>query len=119
METTTTCSPGLAALEGGLQQLLLGLRRRLAALYGDRLVKMLLYGSRARGDARSWSDVDILLVLRGPVRPAAEVARTENLLGEVSLRGDVVISCQYVSEEGFDAADSPLVRSARSEGIEV
>jgi len=31
--------------------------------YGDRLVKLLLYGSQARGDARPWSDVDVLAVL--------------------------------------------------------
>ena len=40
------------------------LRARLAALYGDRLVRVVLFGSYARGEATPESDVDILVVLR-------------------------------------------------------
>lgn len=48
MATTITPAPAFAALGENLKQLLIELRRRLAALYGDRLVRVLLYGSRAR-----------------------------------------------------------------------
>jgi predicted nucleotidyltransferase len=41
------------------------LRRRLTAIYGDRLAKMVLYGSQARGDAGPDSDIDVMVVLRG------------------------------------------------------
>lgn len=50
---------------------------------------------------------------------ADEVARTESILGDHSLRWDVVVSCQYVSEERFATSDNPLIRNARREGIEV
>jgi len=30
------------------------------------LVKFCLYGSRARGEGHAWSDLDVLVVLRGP-----------------------------------------------------
>lgn len=40
------------------------LHARLAALYGDRLVRVVLFGSYARGEATEESDVDILVVLR-------------------------------------------------------
>ena len=43
------------------------LRRRLDALYGDRLVRAVLFGSYARGEATEESDVDVLVVLRGEV----------------------------------------------------
>ena len=44
------------------------LRRYVAALerrFGDDLVSVVVFGSRARGDARPESDIDVLLVVRG------------------------------------------------------
>ncbi|MFN3967254.1 MAG: nucleotidyltransferase domain-containing protein, partial [Endomicrobiia bacterium] len=37
---------------------------RLRKLYGDNLSKVILYGSKARGDATDDSDIDILVVLK-------------------------------------------------------
>ena len=37
--------------------------------------RILLFGSRARGDARDWSDVDLLVVMPGRYRPARDGGR--------------------------------------------
>jgi predicted nucleotidyltransferase len=38
-------------------------RRSLAAIYGDRIERLVLFGSRARGDAQADSDYDIAVFL--------------------------------------------------------
>ena len=57
-----------------LETLLAELRHRLSGLYGDRLAGLFLYGSQARGDAVTGSDIDVLVVLKGPVYPAEEMS---------------------------------------------
>ena len=52
-----------------LAEVLSRLSRELKALYGDRYGGLLLYGSYARGEAHEDSDVDLLLLLKGPVDP--------------------------------------------------
>ncbi len=68
-----------------LRTILTELRRRLEALYGERLVQMVLFGSRARGDAKPDSDVDVLIVLRDRVNPGEEITRTGELTASLSL----------------------------------
>src|SRR5947209_19938254 len=47
--------------------LLARIKSRLQAVYGDRLRGVVLYGSEARGESTPDSDVDILVLLAGPV----------------------------------------------------
>ena len=49
-------------MEGKLAAILPGLRRRFEVLYGERVVRMLLFGSQAWGDAEPVSDIDVLVV---------------------------------------------------------
>ncbi len=113
---TSTTAPDLS---GKLRVILTQLRQQFEALYGDRLVKLLLFGSQARGDARPWSDIDVLAVLKGPVKPSEERARTEVLLGDLSLEHNVVITSVYMDEEYFGHYDSAFLRNVRAEGIPV
>ena len=102
-----------------LSEILKELRQGLEALYGDRLVKTVVYGSQARGDARPWSDIDVAAVLRGPVDPFAELHRSGELVADLSLRYDTVIHCKFVAEEELAHGDAPLLRNIVKEGIAV
>lgn len=102
-----------------LRTILAELRRRFEALYGDRLVKLVLYGSQARGDAAPDSDIDVLVVLQGTVSPCEEIALTINDVAEVSLDHHVVVACVFVSAEQFDHERSPLLLNIRREGVPV
>lgn len=102
-----------------LSGLLTEMRRRFEALYGPRLARLVLYGSQARGDAEPGSDIDVLVVLKGPVGPGEEIRRTLDDVAELSLRNNVVVSCVFVSDERFEREQSPLLINVRREGIPV
>lgn len=102
-----------------LTAILRDLRRRLATLYGEQLVSLMLYGSQARGEAAPGSDVDVLVVLKGTVSPCEEIARTLPDVADLSLEHGVVIACVFVSEEQFHREQSPLLLNVRAQGIAI
>jgi uncharacterized protein len=106
-------------MDSALEKILKELRRRLEALYGERLVRLSLYGSQARGDITPGSDIDVLVVLGGPVSPCEEIARTVNDVAEISLNHGVVIACVFVSREAYEYEQSPLLLNVRQQEIAI
>ena len=102
-----------------LRSVLDELHTRLDTLYGHRLAEMILYGSQARGDSDSGSDVDVLVVLRGAVTPAEEIARTSEIVADVSLRHEVVVSCVFIADRDFSRRNGPFLRNVRREGVRI
>ncbi len=102
-----------------LAGLLNRVRQHFEAVYGDRLVDFVLFGSHARGEASAGSDIDVLVVLRGPVDRGAEIERNSNFLSELSLEQGTVVSCLYMDEARFLRGQGPLLRNIRREGVAV
>jgi predicted nucleotidyltransferase len=100
-----------------LQQILNELRARLVEHYGSRLVDVVLFGSQARGDAVPGSDIDVMVVLKDAVYPGEEIEQTGDLVAELSLKYDVLISVVFRSEEAFYYSETPLLIEVRREGI--
>ena len=46
-----------------VQSIMLEMQRALKDIYGERLVRIILFGSHSRGDASPGSDIDALIVL--------------------------------------------------------
>src|SRR5437879_6004780 len=98
-------------------QLLKEYRAGLEQIYGPRLVRLVLFGSQARGDAESGSDIDILVVLRGQVNSHEEITKTSSFAVALDLKYDVVVSAIYMSEDDFVHQRSPLLLNVRKEGV--
>ena len=95
------------------------LREGLEELYGPRLERLVLFGSQARGDAAPDSDVDVLVVLHGEVRPVEEIRRTGGLVSELSLRSGTDVAVSFMSADRFRSESSPFVLDMRREGVVV
>jgi uncharacterized protein len=107
----------MASIDASVRQIVAEAKAILEAEYGHRLVKVVLFGSHARGEGNPHSDIDLLVVLRGDVRPSAEVARLSGPLAELSLQHDTVVSCVFVAEERYHNDRSPFLLNVRREGI--
>jgi predicted nucleotidyltransferase len=105
------------ALPDPIRDVVLQLEAGLKALYGDRYRGLLLFGSYARGDAREGSDVDLLLLLEGPVDPVREILRLEPVKWPLALEAELAISVMPASVEDFEQGKSLFLRSVRKEAI--
>jgi len=100
-----------------LKTILGQLQFQLKKHYGQKLFQLVLFGSQARGDARPDSDIDILIVLNGTVNPGEEIKQTGQIIADLSLEHDVVISRLFMDKEQFINSSGPLLRNIHKEGI--
>ena len=103
-----------------LQTILTELRERLEALYGERLDRLVLFGSQARGDAEPDSDIDVLVVLKGEVDWGREIQTVVPVTADLCLRHHRFVSCSFVSARQYHHdLDEPLLINVRRDGIAV
>jgi predicted nucleotidyltransferase len=58
-------------------------RAAMAEMYGDRVERVVLFGSRARGDARPDSDYDVVVFLRNIPDRAREMTRIAEVEADI------------------------------------
>src|SRR5208283_1533193 len=93
-------------------------RAALAEVYGDRLERVVLFGSRARGDAHAESDYDVVVFLRGMTDRGSELHRLASLTADISSEtGELVQAMPYAA--GAYNERTPLMREIRIEGIDL
>ncbi len=106
-------------MDAKVERILRELRKRFEGVYEDRLAHMVLFGSRARGDAEPDSDIDVLVVLHGAVSAGEEIERTGGIVSDLCLENDVVIGCVFMDCQRYEHKKGPLLRNIRKEGVAV
>lgn len=92
--------------------------RAILSVMGDDAVRIILYGSVARGDNTPESDVDIAMIIRGELDRIADKELTRAVT-ELDLKYDTVLSVIDVEEKHFRRYknDLPFYKNIEREGI--
>ena len=91
--------------------------RDLRLLYGDRLTRVLLFGSWARGDAHPESDIDLLVVLDHVDSVWDELRRMDSVLWRHSFENDTVVTALPVAARDVEERKRPVLVRAQAEGL--
>ncbi len=101
-----------------IQPVLVDLKKGLKALYGKQLKEVILFGSYARGEATSNSDIDILVLLnKETVSKFQEIKNMEDVIFDILEHHHQLIGVVPVGKMDWETATSPLFRVVRKEGI--
>jgi uncharacterized protein len=93
-------------------------RKALDEIYGNRLDRVVLFGSRARGDARPDSDYDVAVFLRDFHDRWNEVDRIVPVVTDI-LYDDGAFIHAMPYRAGADQERTPLMHEIRSEGLDL
>ncbi len=95
------------------------LRLGLDQLYGERIEHMVLFGSRARGDAREDSDYDVALFLRD-LGPSIwdDLDRIAQVTQPILEESGVVVNVIPIGADRY-VKRTPLMHEIRHDGLEL
>jgi uncharacterized protein len=103
-----------------IQKILRELKKGLTEIYGDQLKAVILFGSFARGEGRlPDSDIDVMIVLKGEFDYWEMDKLSSELVANLSLENDVLISTKLASETKYAESKMPLYINVRKEGVPV
>ena len=97
--------------------LLRQVKSRLQEAFGDRLRGVIVYGSEARGTAEPDSDIDVLVLLEGPVNGLSDSYTSINALYPLVLELERPIHTVEVDMQEYESEQWPLYVEVRREGI--
>jgi len=105
-----------------LQTILSTTHKRLQEIFGSRLDNVLLYGSYARGDHDSESDIDVMALVNMPKEELTAYRRlVSDFSSDIDLEYNVLLSVTLQDTETFNRYQTvlPFYQNVIREGISV
>jgi uncharacterized protein len=93
-------------------------RAALDAMYGERIERVVLFGSRARGDAREDSDYDVAVFIKNPGALSVELHRLASVSTDILLDTGAVISAKPFRAGAFRERTG-FMHDLRQDGIDL
>ncbi len=108
--------------ESELKEVLQSVKKASEKLYGNKLNKIILYGSYARGDYTEESDIDIMIILDCDINDIKKMrSQTAEMASNISIEQEVFLSILLREKKYFeDSLDFlPFYQNIVKEGITV
>ena len=86
-------------------------------MYGEKIKKVILYGSFVRGEATRDSDIDILVLVDQSLNPFEVRENLSDLLFDILLEEGEHVSVMVVPEYFYDNYRSPFILNVKKEGV--
>ncbi|MBI2440371.1 MAG: nucleotidyltransferase domain-containing protein [Lentisphaerae bacterium] len=93
------------------------IKNKLQAAFDKRLRGIVLYGSEAHGRAATQSDIDVLVLLNGPIDYGADLSACIEAIYSLTLDWERPINPEPTDIHDFEKAEWPLYEKAKAEGI--
>ena len=93
------------------------IKKYLIESFEDKVKKVILYGSYARGDYNKDSDIDILIVVSDHINPIEIEESLSDLLFEILLNENELCSVRAIPEKLFKEYNSPFLLNVKEEGV--
>lgn len=93
------------------------IKSRLQSAFGNRLVSVILFGSRVTGSSREDSDLDVLVVLKGPVHLWDDTKNAVTALYDLQLELEYPIHPLPVDAEMYERQEYAFYRAVKEHGV--
>lgn len=100
-----------------LEELRHELKKRFKNNFGRRFAGAFIYGSEARGEASEDSDIDVMVLLRGPINLWEDIEKGIDATYDLTLQLDRPIHPEPVNIEDFKKGEYSIYRNVQKEGI--
>lgn len=91
-------------------------------VYGENIVKIILYGSYARGDYQKDSDIDIVAIVQGDrVKLQEQLKKIWDISSDLEVEYGTIVSPTVFPFEEFEKYknDLPYYKNIQNEGVEI
>jgi predicted nucleotidyltransferase len=92
-------------------------KKILKDLYKEKLKKIILYGSYARGEQNKDSDIDLAIILKDNISPFKEIDRIIDKIYDIELKYKLLISVHPISEKKFENEKNSFLLNVKEEGV--
>lgn len=92
------------------------------SVYGENIIKILLYGSYARGDYQKDSDIDIVAIVQGDrVKLQEQLKKIWDISSDLEVEYGTIVSPAVIPFEEFEKYknDLPYYKNIQREGVEI
>ena len=104
-------------MDNKIKSLVNRIREHLNKIYGERIKKIILYGSYARGEFTKDSDIDILVLVDDSISPFEIRKSLSDIIFDILMEDGELFSVVALPESFFENHHYPFILNVRKEGI--